>query len=58
MMENFSVEAGKCRMPWLNHTFRSVIRQVFFLRGRPVLPHLGKQLLAAGRDMSHTCAYG
>jgi len=52
MKENFSVEAGKCRTHSLNQTFRSVIRQVIFLRGRQVLPHLGKQLFAARRSMS------
>src|SRR5580704_7628902 len=44
MKENISVEAGKCRTHSLNETIRSVIRQVLFLRGRQVLPHLGKQL--------------
>ena len=44
MKENISVEAGKCCTHSLNETFRSVIRQVLFLRGRQVLPHLGKQL--------------
>jgi hypothetical protein len=41
--ENISVEAGKWRTHSLNETFCSVIRQVLFLRGRQVLPHLGKQ---------------
>jgi hypothetical protein len=43
MKENISVEAGKCCTHTLNETFRSVIRQVLFLRGRQVLPHLGKR---------------
>ena len=52
MKENISVEAGKCCTHSLNETFRSVIRKVIFLRGRQVLPHLGKQLFAARRSMS------
>ena len=52
MKENISVEAGKCCTDSLNETFCSVIRQVLFLRGRQVLPHLGKQLFAARRAMS------
>ena len=52
MKENISVEAGKCCTHSLNETFRSVIRQVLFLRGRQVLAHLGKQLFAARRSMS------
>ena len=48
MKENISVEAGKCRTHSLNQPFRSVIRQVLFLRGRQVLPHLGKQSLPPG----------
>jgi hypothetical protein len=52
MKENISVEAGKCCTHSLNETFRSVIRQVIFLRGRQVLPHLGKHLFAARRSMS------
>jgi len=48
MKENISVEAGKCCTHSLNETFRSVIRQVIFLRGRQVLPHLGKQLFVPG----------
>ena len=52
MKETISVEAGKCCTHSLNETFRSVIRQVIFLRGRQVLPHLGKQLFAARRSMS------
>jgi hypothetical protein len=52
MKENISVEAGKCGTHSLNETFRSVIRQVIFLRGSQVLPHLGKQLFAARRSMS------
>ncbi len=58
MKENISVEAGKCCTHWLNQTFRSVIRQVLFLRGRQILPHLGKQLFAARRAMSgeNSCA--
>src|SRR5258705_1261775 len=48
MKENISVEAGKCCTHWLNQTFRSVIRYVLFLRGRQVLPHLGKQLFVPG----------
>lgn len=43
MKENVSVEAGKCCTHSLNQTFRSVI-----LRGRQVLPHLGKQSLPPG----------
>ena len=45
MKENISVEAGKCCTHSLNETFRSVIRQVLFLRGRQVLPHLGQTAL-------------
>ena len=58
MKENISVEAGKCCTHSLNETFRSVIRQVLFLRGRQVLPHLGKQLFAARRAVSgkNSCA--
>ena len=58
MKENISVEDGKCCMHWLNQTFRSVIREVLFLRGRQVLPPLGKQLFAARRAMSgeNSCA--
>jgi hypothetical protein len=37
MKENISVEAGKCCTHSLNETFRSVIRQVLFLRYRQVL---------------------
>ena len=44
MKANISVEAGNCCTHWLNQTFRSVIRLVFFLRGRQVLPHRGEQL--------------
>ena len=48
MKENISVEAGKCCTHWLNQTFRSVIRQVLFLRGCQVLPNLGKQFFVPG----------
>jgi hypothetical protein len=51
MKENISVGAGKCCTHSLNETIRSVIRYVLFLRGRQVLPHLGKQLSAARRAM-------
>jgi len=34
MKETICVEAGKCCTHSLNETFRSVIRQVLFLRGR------------------------
>ena len=51
MEENISVEAGKCYTHWLNQTFRSVIRRVLFLRGRQVLPHLGKQFFVPGRHV-------
>ena len=57
MKENISVEARKCCTRWLNQTFRSVLREVLFLRGRQVLPHLGKQLFAGapcpGRILVH-----
>jgi hypothetical protein len=45
MKENISVEAGKCCTHSLNETFRSIIRKVLLLRGRQVLPHLGKTAL-------------
>ena len=48
MKENISVEARKCCTRWLNQTFRSVLREVLFLRGRQVPPHLGKQLFVPG----------
>ena len=57
MKENISVEAEKCCTHSQNETFRSVIHWVLFLRGRQVLPHLGKQLFAGapcpGRILVH-----
>jgi hypothetical protein len=45
MKENISVEAGKCCTDRLNQTF-GIAR--YSLRGRQVLPQLGKQLFVPG----------
>ncbi len=52
MKENISFEAGRCCTHSPNETFRRVIRQVLFLRGRQVFAHLAKQLFAARRAVS------
>ncbi len=51
MKENISVETGKWCTHSLNEIFCSVIRQVLSLRGRQVLPHLGKQPLEGSHEL-------